>query len=146
AVAHIGGRCKDWSNPDDVSSCEPDSGLFKLARALPKGTVDAIVGGHTHQVVAHRVNGVPLVQAGANGEALAWITLCEGGRVEIHPPTRIQPGATFLGEKVEDSPAVAAAVKPFQTAAQAERDRPLGVSLPAPLPRSRDAQSPLGSA
>ena len=36
-VAHVGGSCKRLGSPDDLSSCEADSEIFQLARALPAG-------------------------------------------------------------------------------------------------------------
>lgn len=43
--------------------------------ALGVHDVDAIVSGHSHQVVAGRVNGVPIVQAGYNGRYVGKISL-----------------------------------------------------------------------
>ena len=43
-VGHLGGRCKDLSNPDDLSSCQHGSELFRLLRALPPGTVLLVPG------------------------------------------------------------------------------------------------------
>ena len=68
ALVHIGGRCKKSDDPDDLSSCDPTEKVFELARALEPGTVDLIIGGHSHGVVAHRVNGTAVVEAGAKGE------------------------------------------------------------------------------
>jgi 5'-nucleotidase len=148
-VGHIGGRCKKVDNPDDLSSCEPGSELFRMLKALPAGTLHAFVGGHTHQRVAHRVNGVPAVQAGANGKAFSWVTLCEQrGKVttEIHPAVEIEPGGRFLGKTITASAKVTKALEPYLLAAKAERERPIGVKLEAPLTRSREADSPFGAA
>ncbi|MEZ5419268.1 MAG: 5'-nucleotidase C-terminal domain-containing protein [Vicinamibacterales bacterium] len=62
--------------PDDLSSCDDDAEIFALARALPAGLVDAIAAGHTHDGVAHRVAGTPIVQAYSWGRAF--------GRVDLH--------------------------------------------------------------
>ena len=37
------------TNPTDLSSCDPQSEIFVLARGLPKGLVDVIAAGHSHQ-------------------------------------------------------------------------------------------------
>lgn len=51
-----------------------DAGDVELAQRLPRGSVDLIVGGHSHQAlnksglaVSNVVNGIPIVQAGAHG-------------------------------------------------------------------------------
>jgi 2',3'-cyclic-nucleotide 2'-phosphodiesterase (5'-nucleotidase family) len=55
-----------------------DAGDIELARALPPGSVNLIVGGHTHDVLdeARIVNGIPIVQAGSGGHYLGEVTLC----------------------------------------------------------------------
>ncbi len=145
-LAHIGGRCGETSggdpgSPDDLSTCDAESELFKLARRLRPGTVDALVGGHTHGLVNHRVNGIALVQAGSRAEVLAWLTLCAGAPAQFHPFFRIGSGS----QRPSPDPRVAAAVEPYLAAARAERERPI-VRLAAPLARSRSALSPFGAA
>jgi 5'-nucleotidase len=136
-VVHGGGSCRNLANASDLSSCDPRSTLFRLAEALPPGLVDALVGGHSHGYVAHRVNGTALVQAGSKGEAVGWVTLCEGAPPAFH---------AFLRAGEAEDPRVKAAVAPFVAAALAERQRPTGVRLAAPLTRSRGNVSALGAA
>lgn len=73
AVVHAGGRCKESGNPDDLSSCEQESEIFRFARAVPKGQIDVIFGGHTHSMVAHRVNGIPVIEAWAKGRDMGLV-------------------------------------------------------------------------
>ena len=75
AVVHEGGECRKNDRADDLSSCKDDAPIFQLARALPPGTVDAIFAGHTHQAVAHRVAGVPVLQAWSNARAFSRLDL-----------------------------------------------------------------------
>ncbi len=145
AVAHVGGRCGDVSDPDDLSSCDAGSDLFRLARALPPGTVDLVVGGHTHSLVNHRVNGTALIQAGARAEFLGWVTLCAGEPARFHALIRVAP-RNGDGPTAEPDARVAAAVAPFLAMARAERERPVGVRLEAPLTRDRHAVSAFGAA
>ena len=63
-VAHAGGQC-------EADACSGE--MVDLARELPEGVVDLIVGGHTHSPGQGVVNGVPIVRAGASGTALAVI-------------------------------------------------------------------------
>ncbi len=58
-LAHEGGECTRFDDPLDTSSCDPNSEIFRYARALPHGTVDVIVGGHKNAGVAHVVAGIP---------------------------------------------------------------------------------------
>jgi len=143
-LVHAGGHCRDLGDPDDVSSCDSGAALFRLARALPPGLVDALLGGHTHGFVNHRVNGIALVQAGARAESAGWLTLCAGEPARFHPPLRRGDSG-----KGGDSPAdalVAAAVAPDLEAAEAARRRPLGIRLPRPLTRDPARESTLGAA
>ena len=69
-MAHAGGRCAPLRRARrPLSSCDPTEEIFAVARALPPGLVDAIAAGHTHQAVAHRVAGLPVVQAHSGGRA-----------------------------------------------------------------------------
>jgi 5'-nucleotidase len=141
ALVHIGGHCADLSAPEDLSSCDRESDLFRLVEALPAGAVDAVVAGHTHALVNHRVAGVPVLQAGARAEVLGRLTVCAGSPARFH---RFLP-LRGRGAPAPD-PAVAAAVAPFLAAARAERERPLGVALRAPLTRDRGGLSSFGAA
>jgi 2',3'-cyclic-nucleotide 2'-phosphodiesterase (5'-nucleotidase family) len=104
------------------------------------------VGGHTHELIAGVVEGTAVLQAGARGAFLSRATLCEGRPPIVHPPDRLRPGEPFLGEVLAPEPRVAAAVAARRAAAQAERDRPVGVRLARALPRSRTGPSPFGAA
>jgi 5'-nucleotidase len=142
-VVHAGGNCRDSGTPDDLSSCDPRSELFRLARDLPPGLVDALVGGHTHGYLGHRVNGVALLQAGAKGEAVGWLTLCAGELARFHLPVRV--GDDKGGGAATSDPKVGAAVAPYLASAAAERQRLVGVRLERPLGRGRERVSPLGA-
>jgi 5'-nucleotidase len=67
ALVHSGSRCRPGTSPDDLSSCEKDTEMFTLAKAFKPGTVDLIIGGHTHSYVSHRVNGIMLSEVWAKG-------------------------------------------------------------------------------
>ncbi len=140
ALVHIGGRCGDLSSPpDDLASCDLGSDLFRLVGRLEAGTVDAVVAGHTHALVAKVVNGIAVVQAGARAEWLGRLTVCAGAPAR---PGRFVRVSSIRGRERR----VEAAVAPFVAAARAERERPIGVTLAAPLTRDRRALSPFGAA
>ena len=75
-IAHMGGRCKNIDrNPEDPSSCETDQEAMRFLNALPKGTIDAYFGGHTHSQMRHYINGVPALQPSPYGREIAILDL-----------------------------------------------------------------------
>ena len=74
-VAHIGSACKDTSKPTDLSSCKTDEELFKVIGDLPKGLVDVWVGGHTHAMVAHRIDNIATIESLSSGRAFGRVDL-----------------------------------------------------------------------
>jgi len=157
-AAHAGGVCKRFDAPEHFDSCEADGEIFQVARELAASgaVVDAIVAGHTHEGVAHRVSGIPIVEAFANGHDFGRIDLtvdrATGRAVDarIFPPQRICAAERCASETYEGAPvvpdaAVAAAIAPALEAARAEREQRLGVMLAAPIPRAQKVESPLGN-
>ena len=57
-VAHAGGRCTEFEDPLDLSSCNRTSEIMQVADKIPTGLVDQIVAGHVHRGIAHVVNGI----------------------------------------------------------------------------------------
>lgn len=159
ALVHAGGDCERFDDPDDISSCKP-SELFEVAKSLEPGAVDVLVGAHTHRAVAHRVNGIPVIQSYAYGRAFGRVDISvdpSTGRVEalrIHPPQPIcqesdkkastcTPG-DYEGSAVRPSDVVAKAVAEDLASAEAKRAEPLGVELSAELSNKGKPSSPLG--
>jgi 5'-nucleotidase len=73
-LAHAGATC-------DGAVCSGE--IIRLAESLDPGSVDLIVAGHTHQIVEARAGGVPIIEAGSNGQAIAVADLVRtpaGGR------------------------------------------------------------------
>lgn len=84
AVGHVGIRCDAGKagmglrvrRKDDVQGeCGGNDEVVKVLHALPAGTLDAFVAGHSHQVVHHWVGGIPVIQAGVSGRFLNLIYL-----------------------------------------------------------------------
>lgn len=151
-LAHAGGGCRRFDDPDDLSSCDADEEIFQVARALPEGAVDAIVAGHTHQGVAHVVHGIPVIESFANGRAFGRIDLVvdrASRRVVGHTvhrprgvcgdPHRADPDPDacaplpYEGAAVVADEAVAAVIAPTLAAARTVRDRPVGVTVTSTL-------------
>lgn len=61
--AHAGGGCSHFGNPRDLSNCDLADEIFAVARALPRGLVDQIIGGHDDGAIAHEVNGIAITSA-----------------------------------------------------------------------------------
>ncbi len=49
---------------DFQTGCQSNQEIPQLLRRVPKGTFDAVVSGHTHSVVHHWIEGVPVIQGG----------------------------------------------------------------------------------
>lgn len=74
----------------DSSATVLDGGDVELARSLPEGSIDLIIGGHTHHAlnenglaIANIVNGVPIAQAGAQGRFLGQVDITISGQVTV---------------------------------------------------------------
>src|SRR5690606_3539314 len=117
--------------------------------ALPPDLVDVIVAGHTHRGVAHRVNGVAIIESFAYGEAFGRVDLTLRDRrvvdSKIHPPQPMctKPAADpcetlpYAGRPVVENAAIAALIAPDLARAEAIRTKPLGVELAADFEQKR---------
>jgi 5'-nucleotidase len=165
-VAHAGGTCTRFTSADDLSSCEAGGDIFQLARALPRGTVDAIVAGHVHRAIAHRVAGIPIIESYADGRDFGRIDLTidlsprrararpkgAGPVVDatLFPPRELaKPGFAFFGS-YEGAPLsaaadVGAAIAPALAAARGKRAEKLGVVVAKAIAIDHVAESPLGN-
>lgn len=102
-VTHAGGRCDMKAPPekgDEACAAKPADELTEFLSTVPKGTVDAVVAGHTHSAQAHFIRGVPVVQTKGFGTSFSRMDFtlnetvdADGDRevtvakVEIRPPT-----------------------------------------------------------
>jgi len=143
AIAHIGGDC-DLKNPDAATSCRRPNQIFDLLDGLPPGTIDVALGGHTHRLMAHWVDGVATLEAGAEGRYFSEIEACvrPGGGLDrehtrLEPPREISAGPA--------DPKISAVIQPFLDAVGADAKRALGPVLSGPLKRDYHALSPLGA-
>lgn len=166
-TAHAGGDCKTFGKPDDLSSCKRDQEIMEVAAGLPAGAVDVIVAGHTHRAMAHRVNGIAIIESYAKlrafGRVDVRVTPSSAGpsaaKVEIaaiHPPRDLCPGehrvpadqcqpGEYEGAPVMPSPAVAQAIAPALQAAAERKQASLAVALEAPVTRAYARESALGN-
>ncbi len=164
--AHAGGACSQFDDPADLSSCDNEAEIFRLARALPRGLVDAIAAGHTHQGLAHEVAGIAIVQGFSHGRAFGRVDLVVDRRTQrvlrhqLFAPREVcarQNSVTFdcdgadlqqaryEGRVVTPDRAIDAAMAPALARVRSLQAEPLGVVLDTPMPRSGDLESALGN-
>jgi 5'-nucleotidase len=165
-MAHIGGDCKSTTTPDDLSSCNMNSEMFKLMDGLPRGTVDVAIAGHTHKYIAQRVDGVAVSEAGYYGHSFGWVEACVDGKgavtTSLHAPQDIclttwaeggcgaqdkatgAAPATFLGAPLVPDEGVQKAIAPFLERVKVAQEAKVGIQVATVVPRSHDRLSPLG--
>lgn len=159
-AAHAGGRCLDFDDPRDSSSCEEGQEIMAVARALPPGTVDAIVAGHTHAAVAHFIHGIPVLESFASGRAFGRVDLVlDRASLRVQETRILQPhrfcdggegspacaDEQYEGAPVVPNEALRAQLAPAFVAAGTLRDEALGVTLAAPFVRGGDVETALGN-
>jgi 2',3'-cyclic-nucleotide 2'-phosphodiesterase (5'-nucleotidase family) len=164
-TAHAGGRCNRFDDPADLSSCEAASEIFEVARTLPRGLVDAIVAGHSHAVVAHRVAGIPIIESFSHGRAFGRVDLVvdrETRRVvdsHLFQPQELcshaDPAAggcaasgkqaRYEGRDVVIDEAIVEAMAPAMRRVRARQAGPLDVVVDTDVRRSLELGSPLGN-
>jgi 2',3'-cyclic-nucleotide 2'-phosphodiesterase (5'-nucleotidase family) len=164
ATMHIGSACRKFENPDDLSSCEKDTELSRLTAALPKGAVDVIVAGHTHAAVAHRFDGIAVIESASSGRAFGRVDLQIGpdgkvASVRIEPPhstcpadgrsnpvpvSACQPG-DYEGKPVVADPDTQRIVDAALARAGERRKEKLGVTLVKSVTRAHGTESAEGN-
>jgi 5'-nucleotidase len=169
-TSHAGGRCTVFTSPTDLSSCEPDEEIMRVARALPPGLVDVIVAGHAHSGMAHMIAGIGIIESYMGGRAFGRIDLLVDRTTRrvlekrIFAPrdlcARVDQGTTrcdpegssaariraeYEGAPIVPAAAIARAIAPAVQATEGLKKTPLGVILPAPIRRAGFPDSPLGN-
>ncbi|MBA3459706.1 MAG: 5'-nucleotidase C-terminal domain-containing protein [Deltaproteobacteria bacterium] len=163
-TAHIGSKCADFEKPTDTSSCEKHEELNKLINDLPKGSVDAIVAGHTHAGIAHRINDIAVIESFSSGRAFGRIDIriAADGRVtavSIDKPRAVCAGETatnpvmvadckpgdYEGKPVVPEPGVQKIVDEALARAKVRRDEKLGVTLTGKVEKSYGSESAEGN-
>jgi 5'-nucleotidase len=163
-AAHAGGVCQSFEDSHDLSSCDLHDEIFRVAEHLPVGAVDVIVAGHTHQGVAHYVNGIAISESRAYGRSFGRVDLVVDRGAHrvvsstIFPPhdlCRAAPGPNddpsacehddYEGAPVVADAAVAEIVRGAMANADTQRTRALGVTVVAAIRRAGDHESALGN-
>lgn len=150
-LAHAGSGCGEFDDPSDLSTCNMDDEIMRVATTLPPGLVDHIVAGHRHQGIAHEVNGIVVTAAYSNMRAFGRVDFtidrATGVIVDhrIHPPHPIEPDRTYEGRPVVADPEIAAIVAGAEQVAAEIRAEPLGVTLETAILLRERPEAPLGN-
>jgi 5'-nucleotidase len=165
-LAHAGGRCAKFDDPENLSSCDQMAEIVQVARQLSPGLVDVIAAGHTHQAMAHDVGGIAIVEAYSTGRSFSRIDLTVNRSTRTLVGKRIFPTQDLCGREdpathtcdpaavrsaalvparyehrlVRPDAAAAAAIAPAVRKALAVKNQPIGVSLETSFVRG-DQQS-----
>jgi 5'-nucleotidase len=170
-AAHAGGRCTNFAQPADVSSCDPASEIIAVVRELPRGLVDVVVAGHTHAGVAHQVGDTAIIESFSTGRSFGRVDLTidrasrkitdrrifqprdlcafedpAAGRCDSAPisgPGVVQ--SEYEGLPVKPDPDIVKVLAPTLQKISALKARPIGVHLTTPVRRQGNAGSPLGN-
>lgn len=78
-VGHLTGACKPpgYLEPPGAD-CAPDGEIGQLLNELPAGTIDVIVAGHAHTLLAQRIGDTFVLENRAQGHALGRLDLVIG--------------------------------------------------------------------
>jgi 5'-nucleotidase len=170
-TAHAGGRCTEFDDPFDLSSCDPNQEIVKVANALPPGFVDLIIAGHTHQGMAHVINDIAVTSAYSRTLAFDRVDFSidrETGHVlarNIFPPQLNCPAfkvadkecawetvddvpteaATYEGRPVVPMASVVDIVERARMNAATIKAEKLGVTVETMIDLSGNPESPLGN-
>lgn len=170
-TAHAGSSCKQFDNPEDLSSCNMHGEIMQVAEAIPRGLVDHIFAGHAHQGIAHVVNDISITSAYSNTRAFSRVDFRfdrNKDRVvsrKIHPPhwaclsvlpttgacapPSAQPSeivnATYEGREIQASAEVVAIAERAATNVAYKKQERLGVILESAFPHPPATESPLAN-
>jgi 2',3'-cyclic-nucleotide 2'-phosphodiesterase (5'-nucleotidase family) len=121
-VAHEGAQC-------DSAGCRGP--IIDVAGQLDSASVDLIVAGHRHRLVDTRVNGIPIVQAGSSGSAIAVADFVRVGGTRVEVRTRL---VTPYADAVRPDTGLARLVAGLERRYDSITSRPVA-SLAVPLGR-----------
>jgi 5'-nucleotidase len=150
-TAHAGGRCGDFDDPYDLSSCREASEIFRVANALPAGLVDHIIAGHVHEGIAHIVNGTVITSSYSNTRAFSrvdfFIDRSSGAvlKKKVFPPQATTNNSGYTVESLQPNPAVLSIANEAVQFAREIREAKIGIRLDTPFTLKGGPESALGN-
>ena len=171
-ITHTGGECKDNSEAAqrDLSSCTADSEIAKLVRALPSGTIDLAIGGHTHKTIVKFMGSTPVLQSSSNSRAITWADLggpsgplikgpyftcgevvpsprgptCDPNVVKVSTVTT-PPAAQFLGAAIAPDAQIEELLAPEFSRVRQIKEAPIGVTTLAEFRKDYFEENAVGN-
>lgn len=169
--AHAGSDCTEFENAMDLSSCNMDGEIMRVATALPTGLVDHIIGGHIHEGIAHIVNGISITSSYSNTRAFSRVDLevdRNSGEIisrDVFPPHSAcllivrssgrcasprddesgTVNAVYEGRAIEVNPEVMEIAMRAAAVAEATKKESLGVYLESAFEHPPSTESPLAN-
>jgi 5'-nucleotidase len=170
-TAHAGSQCEEFDDPYDLSSCNLNGEIAKVANALPANLIDHIIAGHAHRGMAHVINGIAVTSAYSNTRAFDRVDFTvnrSSGQImerKIFPPQSNCPAydrqsgecawmetdpdlvelAVYEGHTVRATAEVEAIAARAQAHTAAIKSEPLGVTLETSILLDGNPESPLGN-
>lgn len=152
-AAHAGGKCTDFSDRLDLSSCDMSAEIMQVASRLEPGLVDYIIGGHKHNPIAHIVNGTPITSNKSNTYSFGRVDFqidTGTGRVvsrQVFAPQRTQfdSQTTYEGYPLVANADVEAVALRAKARAEALKEESLGVTLTGPFNLVPDIESAISN-
>ncbi|MGB5628939.1 MAG: bifunctional UDP-sugar hydrolase/5'-nucleotidase [Woeseiaceae bacterium] len=152
-AAHAGGRCEDFSDANDLSSCVMSAEIMRVANDLEPGLVDHIVAGHHHNPIAHVVNGIAITsnksKIASFGRVDFRVDRSSGTVIEraVFPP---QPnpadlGVPYEGHALLPDPGIETIAQQASVQAEALKNQELGVLLTGPFELVPDIESAMSN-
>lgn len=167
-LIHAGAVCDKKEGIDEISSCHGE--LIDIAKNVPEGLFNGIVGGHTHRFLMKRIRNMAVMQSYPKGKSLIWATLSTNGKVYLNSTDRIcgkvvpsgkekfscapyiveKSSASpmtpvYLGKEVHRDERVLEILKDDIELANKIRNRKLGVTLTSSMERSYYGESAVGN-
>ena len=152
-AAHAGGKCTDFSDHQDLSSCDMSAEVMRLANALEPGLVDYIIGGHTHNPIAHTANDIPITANHSNTYSFGRVDFQvdrERQAVvsrQVFAPQQTAPGThdQYEGFPLVPNPDVEHVVRLATARAETLKQERLGVTLTGPFKLVPDIEAAIGN-
>jgi 2',3'-cyclic-nucleotide 2'-phosphodiesterase (5'-nucleotidase family) len=165
-TVHAGGSCTQFTDPEDLSSCNLNNEIFRLANGLSEGLLDVIVGGHVHAGVAHNVNGSAVIASYSRGQAFGRVDLTfdvERSQViatRIFPPQRIcqfyendstrcgdstNERVSYEGQAVKADTDFEAQIKDSIPGVLESKEKSVGIYIPQIMPRPLTPETQLSN-
>lgn len=149
--AHAGGGCSDFDDPNDTASCHGESEIFSVAKSLPEGYVDHILAAHTHNGIAHIVNGIPISEGYSRARAFSRIDFLVDKKTgqqtsrTIFPPKQATLDAAYEGSELVPSGDIQAIAERARARAADIKREKIGIHLETPFVLTENPESALGN-